>query len=134
MTSPSELLTVDSVMHRGVVTCRPNDSLRTVAAILAANSIHAVVVASPEERTPCAVITDRDVVYGHLLGKLDQLLARDAAGEPTLTVRADLDLSEAASGLMVRYGTTHVVVKERDDPTPIGILSSLDVAAAVGRQ
>lgn len=59
--------------------------------------------------------------------------ARDAASEPTVTVRADLDLSEA-SGLMVRYGTTHVVVTERDDGTPIGILSSLDVAAAVGRQ
>jgi CBS domain-containing protein len=133
MTSPSELLTVDSVMHRGVVTCRPNDSLRTVAAILAANRIHAVVVASPEERTPCAVVTDRDVVYGHLLGKLDELTARDAASEPTVTVRADLDLREA-SGLMVRYGTTHVVVTERDDGTPIGILSSLDVAAAVGRR
>jgi crotonyl-CoA carboxylase/reductase len=133
MTSPSETLTVGSVMHRGVVTCRPNDSLRTVAATLAANRIHAVVVASPEERAPCAVVTDRDVVYGHLLGKLDELTARDAASEPTVTVRADLDLSEA-SGLMVRYGTTHVVVTERDDGTPIGILSSLDVAAAVGRQ
>ena len=133
MTSPTETLTVGSVMHRGVVACRPNDSLRTVAAILAANSIHALVVASPEERAPCAVVTDRDVVYGHLLGKLDELAARDAASEPTVTVRADLDLSEA-SGLMVRYGTTHVVVTERDDGTPIGILSSLDVAAAVGRQ
>ena len=67
MTSPTGTLTVGSVMHRGVVTCRPNDSLRTVAAILAANTIHAVVT-------------------------------------------------------------------ERDDGTPIGILSSLDVAAAVGRQ
>jgi CBS domain-containing protein len=81
-------------MRRGVVTCLPNDSLRAVAAILAANRIHAVVVASPEEPAPCAVVTDRDVVYGHLLGKLDQLMARDAASEPTVTVRADLDLRE----------------------------------------
>ena len=133
MASPPNKLTVGSVMHHGVVTCPPNDSLRDVAAILAANRIHAVLVASPEEHAPCAVVTDRDVVYGHLLGKLDQLTARDAASEPTVTVRADLDLREA-SGLMVRYGTTHVVVTEPEDGTPIGILSSLDVAAAVGRQ
>jgi CBS domain-containing protein len=131
MTSTPSTLTVGSVMHSGVVTCRPDDSLRAVAGILSANRIHAVVVASPEERGPCAVVTDRDVVYGHSLGKLDQLRARDAASEPTVTVRQDLDLQHA-SGLMSRYGTTHVVVTEPSDGTPVGILSSLDIAAAVG--
>jgi hypothetical protein len=74
MTSPpaEARATVGSVMHSGVVTCRPDATLRTVAGILAAHRIHAVIVASPDEAAPCAVVTDRDVVFGHSLGKLDQ--------------------------------------------------------------
>ncbi|HEY7206782.1 MAG TPA: CBS domain-containing protein [Gaiellaceae bacterium] len=118
-------------MHSGVVTCLPEDTLRTVAAILAANRIHAVVVANPERRPPYAVVTDRDVVFGHSVGKLDRLTAREAASEPTVTVRADLGLRDAA-GLMARHGTTHVVVTDPGDGAPVGVLSSLDIAAAVG--
>lgn len=123
--------TVGSVMHSGVVTCPPDATLRTVARILAAHHIHAVVVASPDEAAPCAVVTDRDVVFGHSRGELDRRTARDAATEPTVTVRADLDL-EYASEAMVRHGTTHIVVTAPGDGRPIGILSSLDIANVVG--
>lgn len=119
-------------MHRGVVTCASGASLREVAGLLANNGIHAVVVVSPEEVPPRAVITDRDVVFAHATGKLDQLMARDAATEPTITVRATLDL-RAASELMARHGTTHVVVTDHDEHRPIGILSSLDIAKAVAQ-
>ena len=122
--------TVGSVMHAGVVTCSPDATLRTVAAILAAHRIHAVVVASPEEAAPCAVVTDRDVVFSYSQGTLDRLTARDAASEPTVTVRAGLDL-RYASEAMVRHGTTHVVVTEPGNGKPVGILSSLDIANAV---
>jgi CBS domain-containing protein len=101
-----------------------------VAGILATHRIHAVVVASPDEAAPRAIVTDRDVVFAHSEGKLDRLTASDVANEPTATVRADLDL-RYASELMVQYGTTHIVVTSPDDRRPIGILSSLDVAGAV---
>lgn len=117
-------------MHAGVVTCSPDATLRTVASILAAHRIHAVVVASPEEAAPCAVVTDRDVVFSYSQGTLDRLTARDAASEPTVTVRAGLDL-RYASEAMVRHGTTHVVVTEPGNGKPVGILSSLDIANAV---
>jgi CBS domain-containing protein len=125
--------TVGSVMHPGVVTCRPDATLRTVATILAAHHIHAVVVASPDEAAPCAVVTDRDVVFAHSQGKLDHLTARDAASEPTITVRADLDL-QYASQAMAQHGTTHIVVTAPGDGRPLGILSSLDIANAVAAQ
>jgi CBS domain-containing protein len=57
--------------------------------------------------------------------------ARDAASEPTVTVRADFDL-QYASEAMVRHGTTHIVVTAPGDGRPIGVLSSLDIANAVG--
>jgi CBS domain-containing protein len=133
MTSPptEARTTVGSVIHSGVVTCPPGATLRKVAGILAANRIHAVVVASPDEAAPCAVVTDRDVVFGHARGNLDQLTARDAASEPTITVRADFDLRDASEGMSL-HGTTHIVVTAPGDGKPIGILSSLDIANAVG--
>jgi CBS domain-containing protein len=132
MTSPStkKQLTVEGVMHSGLVTCKPEATLRAVAEILATHRIHAVVVASRDEKAPCAVVSDRDVVYAHSEGMLDRLTAREAASEPTITVRADLDLRHA-SGLMARYGTTHIVVTAPGDGEAVGILSSLDVAKAI---
>jgi CBS domain-containing protein len=117
-------------MRTGIVTCPPDATLRTVAAILAEHRIHAVVVAQGDEGAPCAVVTDRDVVAGHARGELDRVTSRDAATEPTVTVRADLDLREA-SKLMAHYGTSHVIVTASGGRNPIGILSSLDVAAAI---
>jgi CBS domain-containing protein len=127
----SERTTVGALMHSGVITCRPEASLRKVAAILAAHRIHAVVVASDDERAPLAVVTDRDVIWAHAHGKLDRMTAREAATEPTVTVRAGAQLRQVTE-LMAHYGTGHVVVTESGGGRAIGIVSSLDVADAVG--
>jgi CBS domain-containing protein len=121
---------VGDVMHSGVITCPPDATLRAVAGILAANHIHAVVVATADEGAPCAVVTDRDVVFGHARGDLDRITVGAAATEPTITVRADANLRHAAE-LMAHYGTSHVIVTESGGRRPVGILSSLDVAAAI---
>jgi predicted transcriptional regulator len=121
--------TVGEVMHAGVITCPPDATLRTVAGLLAAHRIHAVVVAGTNERAG-AVVTDRDVIYSHSRGELDRVTAQKAATEPTVTVRPDADLRHAAE-LMARFGTSHVVVTEVGGGVPIGILSSLDIAEAV---
>jgi CBS domain-containing protein len=75
-------------------------------------------------------VTDRDVVAAHCRGDLDRVTAREAANEPTVTVRADADLRHATD-LMARYGTSHAIVTAIGSRTPIGVLSSLDVAAAI---
>jgi CBS domain-containing protein len=123
-------MTVGDVMHSGVITCRPSATLRTVAGILAEHRIHAVVVARAEGAAPLAVVTDRDVVLRHSRGELDTVTAGAAANQPTVTVRADTDLRSAAE-LMAHYGTSHVIVTESGGRRPIGVLSSLDLAAAV---
>jgi len=130
---PNEPPTVGSVMHVGVVTCRPDATLRTVAALLAEHRIHALVVATSDDGKSCVVVSDRDVVLGYARSNLDGLTAREAASAPTVTVRADLDL-RYASEIMAQNGTSHVVVTSPDDGTPIGILSSLDIARAVGAE
>lgn len=117
-------------MHVGVITCRPDVGLRSVAGMLAEHRIHAVVVAGGDDDAPCAVVTDRDIVLAHSRGELDRVTARDAANEPTITVRADADLRHAAE-LMAHFGTSHVIVTERGGRRAVGVLSSLDIAKAV---
>jgi predicted transcriptional regulator len=133
MAAPGESqVRVEHVMHAGLITCRSDASLRTVAGILAAHRIHAVVVSSGDEKVACAVVTDRDVVSAHARGELDRVTAREAANEPTVTVRADAELRYAAD-LMAPYGTSHLIVTARGGRTPVGVLSSLDVAGAISR-
>jgi len=129
---PTGPATVGSAMHVGVVTCRPEATLRTVAALLAEHRIHAIVVATSDDVSSCTVVSDRDVVLGYARANLDRLTAREAASEPTVTVRADLDL-RYASEIMAQNGTSHVVVTAPGGG-PIGILSSLDIARAIGTE
>lgn len=128
---PSERITVGSVMHSPVVMCAPDATLRTVAALLAEHRIHAVVVAAPDTfPRSYGIVSDRDVVRAHAQGGLDSRTAREAASEPSVTVRADLDL-RYASELMARQGTTHLVVVSPEAEAPVGVVSSLDIAEAV---
>jgi CBS domain-containing protein len=117
-------------MHSGVVTCPPTPPCGRSPAFRP-HRIRAVVVASPDEAAPCAAVADGDVVLGHFRGELDRHTAREAASEPTVTVRADLDL-RYASEAMAQHGTTHVVVTAPGEGRPIGIHSILDIANAVG--
>ena len=121
--------TVGDVMHTDVITCPPDATLRDVAGVLAAHRIHAVVVAGETEEAPIAVVTDRDVIWNHAHGGLDDVSAQEAASEPTITVRAKTELRRAAE-LMAHFGTSHVVVTASGGGQPVGILSSLDVARA----
>jgi CBS domain-containing protein len=125
-------MTVGDAMHAGVITCPPSATLRSVASILAEHRIHAVVVARDGDGAPVAVVTDRDVVFRHSRCELDRITAGAAANEPTVTVRVDSDLRQAAD-LMAHYGTSHVIVTEPGGTHPIGVLSSLDVAAAAAQ-
>jgi CBS domain-containing protein len=128
---PTAVSTSGGEQHHDADRTKGNGRKRDACGRPDVHRIHAVVVASPDEAAPIAVVTDRDVVLGHARGNLDRLTAREAASEPTVTVRADLDL-RSASETMAQYGTTHIVVTAPGDGRPIGILSSLDIANVIG--
>ena len=62
---------------------------------------------------------------------LSGLTVQDA--EPVITVGPTLSLHEAAED-MVRHGTHHLVVNDPEQHMPVGILSTLDVTAALARE
>ena len=126
-------LRIADVMHRGLVTCAPDTPLRTVARILAAHRIHAVVVAERHAHAAhdvWGVATDLDVVAR--LARDGDATAASLATRPPCVLVPDETLA-SATRLMSTLGVTHVLVVDPSDHRPVGVVSTLDVAEALSR-
>jgi CBS domain-containing protein len=125
-----EHATVGDAMRQEVIYCPPEASLRTVAQIMAEDSIHCVVVGTNEG---WGVVTDQDLLRAAERG-IDALSAGDVmAGDlPTVAVDEPLD---RARRLLVEHEVSHALVVEARAGRPVGVLSTLDVASvlALGR-
>jgi CBS domain-containing protein len=118
-----DALTVADAMHHGIVTCAPTASLREIAGLIAEHTIHCVVVA--DDRTVWGVVSDIDLMRG--LGSPVQFTAGNLAAVEAVAVESTDELEHAVR-LMADHDVSHLLV--RDGGTPVGILSTLDVARA----
>ena len=125
-----ESIRVAETMHRGVVTCKPEATLFTVARLLAGHRIHAVAVAPATEEQGWSVVSDLDLASVLGDGLLDDATAGSVASAPTVFVGPDETLTRAAQ-LMGEHETHHVIVLGRGSDRPVGIISTLDIADAV---
>jgi CBS domain-containing protein len=124
-------LTVADAMHAGVFTCSEDASLETAAAIMAAHSIHSVVVLEgPDEEKPWGVISDLDLVSAAFARDAREWKAGEAAGSPAVTIASDEPLRRAAQ-LMREYGIAHLVAVDPDSSMPLGVISTLDLARVI---
>lgn len=119
------------VMHSPITACGPSTSLADVAAAMADQRIHCIVVDGithdeSGDRLVWSVVSDLDLVRGAIAG--DRATAGSIAGSPVLCVDAADDLLVVAVAL-AENGTSHAVVT--DDERPVGIVSTLDVVAAL---
>lgn len=126
LTPPLAHVRVRDCMHAGVFTCSPNDPLRHVASVMANHKVHAVVMTSGGGDRPIGVVSDLDVVTALAAGA-DGTAAGAAATEP-VTVSSHEPLLGAAQ-LMSEHGVSHLVVVDGASGYPLGVLSTLDVAA-----
>jgi CBS domain-containing protein len=127
-TSSLDTATVAEAMHRGVITCAPESDIATVAATMAANVVHAVVLLD-QDRGSALLVTDLDVVRAALRDAAG-VTAAELAREPLATVVSGAPLTQAIS-LMARREDAHILVSEPGAGWPAGMLSSLDVMAAL---
>jgi CBS domain-containing protein len=120
---------VEHVMRPGVLTCRPETPVRTLAQTMAANHVHCLVVTGFGEGEPgregWAVVSDLAVVKA-ALDETGNLTAADVAKRPVIVTASDT-VAHAAE-LMCEHHTHHIVVVG-PDMQPEGVLSSLDIAA-----
>ncbi|MGH3081303.1 MAG: CBS domain-containing protein [Gaiellaceae bacterium] len=130
-----ETARVGDVMHEGVVTCGLHAPMSEVARKMAANRIHCVVVWNEPARNEAAelwgVVSDLDLVKIASTEDLTDRTAGGSAATPALMIAPDETLHRAMQ-LMAEHETTHLVVVDPETTKPVGVLSTLDVAAVLG--
>ncbi len=124
---------VGDAMHAGVLTCAGDAPLLQVAATMAENGIHSVIVSDLNAAGPkWGVVSDLDLVSA-AVGGAGARTAREVAATPVVRVTSGDSLQHAAQ-LMAEYQTSHLVVVDTAGDEPVGIVSTLDVAQALARE
>ena len=123
-TDPLANVEVAQVMRPGIVGVARHASPRAVAAVMAANQIHAVVMPDHER----FVVTDLDVISAELAGHDGDVPWRRATALPSVPAHASL---AAAARTMASADAAHALVTMEGAHFPVGMLSSFDIAAVV---
>jgi len=118
---------VRDAMHEGILSCGADAPLGEVAGIMAAHRVHAVAITNGGSARPAGVIADLDVIAAIASG--DEPSAAQAAATEPLAVSGDESLKRAAQ-LMSEHGVSHLVVLDAATGGPVGVVSTLDIAAA----
>lgn len=132
--SPPTSLTVEHVMHHGVIDCPPQTPLREVAELMADNQVHCIVVdglsRGPHggEQLVWGIVSDVDLMRAAATGRMEEEAGHAAATE-IVTIELGASVGQAAQ-TMAEHDCSHLLVTGSDG-RPRGIVSSLDVARAV---
>jgi CBS domain-containing protein len=125
-------LHVSDAMHAGVLTCYRDTALSEVAATMARERVHCLVVESEsgERGDPWGVVSDLDLVAAATVRDLDEQTAGGSAATPLVMVAPSETLGRAAQ-LMTEHATSHLLVVDAIAQQPVGVLSTIDIAAAL---
>src|SRR5687767_13790000 len=123
---------VAEAMHTGVFTCEREALLSDVAAQMARELVHCIVVesGSGDGGPPWGIISDLDLVAAATVRNLEEQTAGGSAATPVVMV-SPAETLERAAQLMTEHGTAHLIVVDPVQQFPIGVLSTLDVASAL---
>jgi len=112
-------------LNQQIATCRPEDTMQTVATILTAKRIGALPVCD-ERGDMVGIISERDIVtaFSTRGGKIKTLRVRDAMTSDVISCTGD-DTLEQARALLQTYRFRHLPVM--DDGKLAGILSIRDL-------
>ena len=121
-----EHIRVRDCMHPGIFSCRPDAPLEEVAGIMAQHHVHAVAVTDGGRNRPLSIVSALDVVAALASGR--EPTAEQAAATETISVSSNEPLAGAAQ-LMIEHGVSHLVVRDAASGYPVGVLSTLDIAA-----
>lgn len=124
---------VGQAMHEGVLVCTTDTPLSLVAELMSTHSIHCVVVNDNPERMASlwGMVSDLDLVAAATVRDLDEQLAGGSAATPVVTIGPEESLRRAAQ-MMTEHAVAHLIVVDPMYLRPVGVLSTLDVARAVG--
>jgi CBS domain-containing protein len=128
---------VRDLMHPGLLTCHPDDTLGKVAVLLTQHHVHALIVADHDGR-PVGIISDYDLLAGEWLSADSQsldtmraLTARDLMSSPIDTIEASSSL-RAAALMLIEKDINRLLVTEKG--VPAGVISTSDFVSSIARE
>ena len=125
---------VAEAMHLGVLTCDRDAPLTEVAATMTRERVHCIVVESGSgESAPWGVLSDLDLVAAATVRDLGEQTAGGSAATPVVMI-SPAETLERAAQLMTEHNTSHLVVVDPARQRPVGILSTIDVAASLSKE
>jgi CBS domain-containing protein len=117
---------VGTIMHKGVIGCKPNTPLEEVVRIMADTNVRVITVTGPDDEA-LGFISQLDVIpyYGR---DLKGIRARDVMSGKVIAIPPDMTVADAVK-IMVEHKISHLVVSERGDVglRSLGILSTSEV-------
>ncbi len=122
---PAELKVKD-IMHRGVITCRPDTLAREVVRILSDASVHALIVSASGSEID-GVISHMDVIK--LYGKnLLEIRARDIMSTLVYDISPEAPISQGIE-MLLQHRVHRLVVTDQGPKGKIavGVLSTTDI-------
>jgi len=117
---------VRDIMHRGVITCKPDTLLKEVVRIMSDTDVHALIVVGPNGEAK-GVVSHMDLlrVYGRNL--LD-LKAEDVMTPRVISISPEAPITEAIEIMLERNIHRLLVAEETPEgKNPVGIVSTTDV-------
>ena len=128
---------VKDLMHKGVITCKPDATLGQVATLLDQHQVHALFVTDRDGRI-VGVISDFDLMAGEWLSSdpeslntMRKLTASDIMTKPVNTIEATTPLTEAADLFMQKKVGRFLVLEHEK---PVGTISLSDFVASLSER
>ena len=122
---------VAEAMRHGIISCRPETSLMTVARMMAGNHVHSIVVedtvTGEDGGRPWGIVSDIDLA--RVGAEAENLTAADVCSTDVVTVDHDQTVARAAQ-LMAEHETSHLIVVDSRQH-PVGVISTLDLAGII---
>lgn len=128
---------VRDLMHRGLLTCRPDATLGQVAVLLNQNHVHALIVTDRGGRA-LGILSDYDLLAGEWLSSdpesmtvMRKLTAADLMSQPVDSVDADMPLCDAVN-ILIDKEISRLLVTEQGKP--VGVISLSDFVASIASE
>jgi CBS domain-containing protein len=121
---------VADAMTEGVVSLPRAAPLSEVACLMAEKGIHCVVITDGVDDGAWGVVSDLDLIAAATVRGLEDQSAGGSAATAVMTVLPDDTLLRVGQ-LMTEHAVTHLVVSHPETGAPMGIVSTLDVAACL---
>ena len=131
MSFPPPSTNVGQIMTERLETIKVSDTAQEAAIKMTKKNVSSLAVVHEDGR-PAGIVTERDIVRRVCaIEKISlNVKVQDIISSPVRTVNADTSIGEAAD-IMLRNRIRHLLVIDKKDKKPIGIVSATDIVAYV---